>query len=1039
MNFPVANPLQASAAVTVVVPAYNHGRYVVEALDSVRNQTFQDWVMIVIDDGSTDDTRAVLEDYQKRVADPRIQVYSQANAGSHATLNRGLDMADTPYLAILNSDDSYAPDRLEKLMKIAVRTGDDSFVVTGVSLIDENSLPIPADHWWQGMYRGLLARWASCQQMKIENPAVQTLLWGNFAISTSNFFMSRSVWARVGRFRNLRYVPDWDYLLRVAAELPAAFVYTPDEELLNYRLHGQNTILGGSLRNHAEAVKVLRTFQRRWVATGHQLAPHAIDRLHYLTRFIRHEHARQMLERQKTGWVEQVDAVHGELDRVRLQASQWQTDSQSWHEQARQLALQSEQWQAESVTWHARADTLQLESDQWHARADTLQLESAQWHARADTLQFESAQWQAQSEHWQQQNGHMQSQLAYWQAESGNWQEQVRHLRATLSWRLTAPLRNSKQILRKIVGRFRRLAGRVAVRVQTANLDGATPYDKWLEEESVAIGRLKAGFEKSMEGLLKTPLISIIMPVHNTPPDLLRAALASVQGQWYENWELCICNDASAQPATRKLLAEFEKADARIKCVHRAESGHIVLASNDAIAISKGEFLVFLDHDDQLAEHALFMFVQQLNQSPDADLIYSDEDKLDEQGRRCLPFFKPDWSPVLQWSQNYVGHLMCLRRSIVTQLGGFLPGTHGSQDHDLVLRMAAQGAKIVHLPHVLYHWRIHAASTSANPDAKPYAHQAGKQAVARHLGLRYGEQFDRVDDSDYAFVYLPRFKVPAGTLVSIIIPTRDKTELLRACIDSIRKQTSHAHYEIIVLDNGSQEAQTKDYFASLAPDPDVRVIAADIPFNWSRLNNIGRDHAKGQVLVFLNNDTLIISADWLQRLTEYALLPDVATVGPLLLYPDDSIQHAGVVVGMGGWADHVFKGEALTHYPSPFISSQLPRNVLANTGACVAIASARFDQLGGFDEAFLICGSDVELGIRAHKQGYSNVYLPSVRLYHLEGKTRSAEVPEVDFQQSAAKYAPYREQGDPFYNLNLDPYRSTPTPGHPAGSSAGAM
>ena len=990
MNFPVTNPLQACATVTVVVPAYNHGRYVAEALDSVRNQTFQDWVMIVIDDGSTDDTRAVLEEYQKRVADPRIRVLSQANAGSHATLNRGLDMAQTPYLAILNSDDSYAHDRLEKLMKIAARIGVDCFVVTGVRLIDENSLSIPADHWWQGMYRGLLARWTSCQRAQIENPAVQTLLWGNFAVSTSNFFMSRSVWVSVGRFKNLRYVPDWDYLLRVAAELPTALVYTPDEELLNYRLHGQNTILGGSLRNHAEAVKVLRTFQRRWLATGHPLAPHAIDRLHYLTRFIRHEHARQLLEKQKAGWVEQVAAVHGERERMRLEANQWQ---------------------AQMLIWRERANTLQLQSEQW----------------------------QAQSAHWQQQAGQLQTQLAYWQAESGNWQEQVRQLRATLSWRLTAHLRNSKQILRKIVGRFRRLAGRVAVRVQTANFDGATPYDKWLEEESVAIGRLKAGFGKSMEGLLKTPLMSIIMPVHNTPPDLLLAALASVQGQWYENWELCICNDASAQPATRKLLAEFEKADARIKCVHRAESGHIVLASNDAIAISTGEFLVFLDHDDQLAEHALFMFVQQLNQSPDADLIYSDEDKLDEQGRRCLPFFKPDWSPVLQWSQNYVGHLMCMRRSIVMQLGGFLPGTHGSQDHDLVLRMAAQGDKIVHLPHVLYHWRIHAASTSANPDAKPYAHHAGKQAVARHLGLRYGEQFDRVDDSDYAFVYLPRFKVPADTLASIIIPTRDKPELLRACIDSIRKQTSHAHYEIIVLDNGSQESETKDYFASLARDGDARVIAADIPFNWSRLNNIGRDHAKGQVLVFLNNDTLIISADWLQRLTEYALLPDVATVGPLLLYPDDSIQHAGVVVGMGGWADHVFKGEALTHYPSPFISSQLPRNVLANTGACVAIASARFDQLGGFDEAFLICGSDVELGIRAHKQGYSNVYLPSVRLYHLEGKTRSAEVPEVDFQQSAAKYAPYREQGDPFYNLNLDPYRSTPTPGHPAGSSAGAM
>jgi GT2 family glycosyltransferase len=273
-------------------------------------------------------------------------------------------------------------------------------------------------------------------------------------------------------------------------------------------------------------------------------------------------------------------------------------------------------------------------------------------------------------------------------------------------------------------------------------------------------------------------------------------------------------------------------------------------------------------------------------------------------------------------------------------------------------------------------------------------------------------------------------------LVSIVIPTRDKADLLKACIRSIREKTQNSLYEIIVLDNGSTEEATNSLFKELVLDERIRIVLANIPFNWSRLNNIGRRHARGNVLVFLNNDTLVISPDWLQRLSEYALLPDVATVGPMLLYPDNTIQHAGVVVGMGGWADHVFKGEAAHHYPSPYISNMLPRNVLANTGACVAVATERFDQLGEFDESFEICGSDVELGIRAHKRGYQNIYLPTAKLYHLESKTRSAHVPAGDFEQSALKYAPYRLEGDPFFNPNLDLNCPTPCPLFPEPAPA---
>lgn len=921
------DPAGTAPLVSVVLPAYNHASYLMEAIESVRAQTWQDWELIVIDDGSTDDSWQLLQAAALRWNDRRIRILTQANAGSHATLNRGMAMARGRYVAILNSDDRFHPERLQCLVQLARSAVGEVFIATGLDLIDETGAVIETPHWWSTMYADLVRHWHDAKATS-SHPAVDALLWGNFTVTTSNFFLSRTLWERLGRFRNVRYVPDWDYALRVASEAPQAFHFLPDRHLLDYRLHGRNTILGGALRNHAEAYRVLRTFLRRWAGAGHQVPAHAIDRIHYLGRFMRHEHARSLLEQQQLGWAEQFEC------------------------QAQQLVL----------------------------------------------------------------------------------------LRQSRSWRLTAPLRRLAERTRQI----RAVTGQALARVKAGmrrwwSPGAQTAYQRWLQQESAWLADLQARLGPMLAAMTAgRPLVSVIMPVHDPAAAHLRAAIESVREQWYPDWELCICDDASRRSDTRDMLDAMAAADARIRLVRRAESGHIVKASNDALALARGEYLVFLDHDDLLAPQALLRLMQECTQKPELDVLYSDEDKLDAGGRRCLPFFKPDWSPALQWSQNYVGHVMCVRRALVERVGRLREGTQGSQDHDLVLRLAAAGARFGHLAEVLYHWRVHDRSTAANPDSKPYAHQAGKEAVAHHLRQRYGRQFLSIEDSEHAFVYHPRFRLPADCLVSIIVPTRDRSDLLQACIDSIRSRTTGIRYEIIVLDNGSAEAATRACLGQLALDPRIRVIEADIPFNWSRLNNIGRTHAHGQVLVFLNNDTLVISADWLVRLAEYALLPDVATVGPMLVYPDDTIQHAGVVVGMGGWADHVFKSEPQRHFPSPHVSSAVPRNVLASTGACVAVSAQAFDRLGGFDEAFEICGSDVELGIRGHKQGCQNVYLPTVRLYHLESKTRSPHVPAVDFEQSALKYAPYRLEGDPFFNSNLDPARTSPTPRFPVVSQAGA-
>lgn len=946
MNINYAENAKKPPLMSVVLPAYNHAGYLIEAIESVRAQTFTDWELIVIDDGSTDNSWELLQAAVRQWNDPRIQTLLQANAGSHATINRGLVMAHGTYLAILNSDDRFHSERLQRLVTFAQSAGDEVFITTGLRLIDQTGATVNRSHWWNTMYNDLIQHWRMAQQAS-GHPAVDALLWGNFTVTTSNFFFSRTLWERVGHFRHVRYVPDWDYALRVAGEVPQAFHFLPDQNLLDYRLHGRNTILGGALRNHAEAYRVLRTFLRRWVQAGHSVPAHAIDRIHYLGRFMRHEHARLLLEQQQ---------------------SNWEAQRKHWHEQIEH--------------------------------------------------------WQKQSKHWEQQSEH--------------WKKQVQELRLSRSWRMTAPLREFVNLLRQV----RRLPARLAFKARgylsrVREKSRPPAYEQWLMQESLQLASLRVDLGQALQALEgRRPLVSVIMPVHDTEPAYLRAAIESVQAQWYPDWELCICDDASRRNDTRELLNAMAAADMRIRIVRRTESGHIVKASNDAIALARGEFVVFLDHDDLLAPQALLRLMQECARRPELDILYSDEDKLDAHGQRCLPLFKPDWSPALAWSQNYVGHIMCVRRTLLEQIGGLREGCQGSQDHDLVLRLAAAGARFGHVAEVLYHWRVHDNSTSANPESKPYAHHAGKEAVAHHLAQRYGPQFDRVEDGEHPFVYAPRFHLPAECFVSIIVPTRDKSELLQACIDSIRNKTVGIHYEIIVLDNGSVEAGTHACFEKLVSDSRIHVVAADIPFNWSRLNNIGRSHARGQVLVFLNNDTLVISPDWLQRLAEYALLPDVATVGAMLLYPDDTIQHAGVVVGMGGWADHVFKAEPVRHFPSPYISSVVPRNVLASTGACVAVSASAFDRLGGFDEAFEICGSDVELGIRGHKQGYQNIYLPAVRLYHLESKTRSPHVPAVDFEQSSLKYAPYRLQGDPFFNPNLDSFCSSPTPRFPSNAPA---
>ena len=368
----------------------------------------------------------------------------------------------------------------------------------------------------------------------------------------------------------------------------------------------------------------------------------------------------------------------------------------------------------------------------------------------------------------------------------------------------------------------------------------------------------------------------------------------------------------------------------------------------------------------------------------------------------------------------YICHFLVVKKTIFEDLGGFRSEYDGSQDYDLMLRLSEQTNRICHIPLILYTWRESENSTANNADAKPYAHTAGKKALEEHLKRKYGSNA-YVEDGKYNFTYDVRFPAIEKPLVSIIIPMKDKWELTNNCIHSILQKSSYQNFEILILNNRSEEAKTISWLSEITTfDRRIKVFDADMEFNWSKLNNFGIEKALGDVYIFLNNDTLVISPDWIERLAENALRDDIGVVGAMLLYADKTIQHAGVVVGIGGWADHIFKGMSPIHYGSPFVSPVLSRNVLAVTGACMAISKNTIQKIGGFNESFIICGSDVEICIRAYDNGLFNRYDAKVCLYHLESKSRDSYIPENDFEKSFECYTPYRENVDPFFNVNLD-------------------
>jgi len=552
------------------------------------------------------------------------------------------------------------------------------------------------------------------------------------------------------------------------------------------------------------------------------------------------------------------------------------------------------------------------------------------------------------------------------------------------------------------------------------------PYKYWVKANKITLNKRRQ-IKKELEKLEYKPLISIVMPVYNVDIKWIKEAVKSIKNQIYINWELCIADDASTSDELRNYLRKLSKGS-KVKITFRKKNGHISEASNSALELATGEFVALMDNDDIIHPHALSEVAKLLNEKKDTDLIYSDEDKLDIKGKRVEPFFKPDWCPDLFMSTNYMSHLSVIRKELIDKVGGFRKGYEGSQDYDLFLRIIELTNNIEHIPNILYSWRKIPGSTAAEYSDKGYAKESTIKALNDSLKRKNlkGNTYSGLFPGSFRVKY----EIKGDPLVSILIPTLDKYEYIERCISSILEKTTYENFEILLIDTGSKEQKVLDYYENLKQDIRIKILEWKKKFNYSAVNNFGVKNARGEYIVLLNNDTEVITPNWIEGMLEHAQRKEVGAVGVKLFYPNNTIQHAGVILGINGGTGRGVAGHAFKFFPRDIqgfpVQKDIIRNYSAVTAACLMVSKNKYSEVGGLEEDFRIAFNDVDFCLKLSKRGYYNLYTPYVEFYHHESisvgtpeaKTRDNEEfsREIDLMyerwEKEIKY-------DGFYNSNL--------------------
>jgi len=541
-----------------------------------------------------------------------------------------------------------------------------------------------------------------------------------------------------------------------------------------------------------------------------------------------------------------------------------------------------------------------------------------------------------------------------------------------------------------------------AKRKRGINLKRRRDYIQWFDENKITDDEINEQKKAALE-LKNKPLISILIPTYNTESHHLRECIESVIDQTYTNWEICISDDASPSKETKDIIKSFVKKYPNIQAVFNKTNHHIAISSNIALEMAKGEYVSLLDHDDLLLPNALYETVKAINDNSEIDLIYTDEDKLEDDRYHVEPFFKPDWSPDFLNSCNYITHFATIRTSVMKEVKGFTPGTHGAQDWDLFFKITEVTNKIHHIPKILYTWRKSATSTAQSADSKPYAYISQKK-VLRNSIARRGENAYAEPHPVLGFMR-KKYVIKDTPLVSIIIPTKDSIKLIRQCIDSILEISTYPYFEIIIVDTGSTDPSVEAYYEKLVADNhQIKIVRYNKKFNFSAACNLGVQKSSGDFLLFLNNDTEVFSKDWVQGLLEHAQRKDIGMVGAKLLFPNETIQHAGIILSERDIAFHCFYGQNPGMDIFTYIYANNIRNVSAVTAACSMVSRKKFEEVGGFDTKLRVTYNDVDLNLRLAKAGYKNLYTPFVELFHYEsmsvGRIESTDRDMTEFNEA---------------------------------------
>lgn len=940
--------------VSVIIPTYNCRKYIRQAIDSALAQTYKNIEIIVVDDGSSDNTREEIGDL---ISDKKILYIYQANKGLSGARNTGIKHSKGEYLVFLDSDDIILPEK----------------IMSQVGFMKENSQVCLVYSRYQYFKNDNLDEVISHPYALLRGNLYKDLIRGNFFIVHSVLVKKKCV-ENIGGFdESLSAFEDWDLWIRMA-DFGCHFDYI-DEILCLCRLRPDSMSMDWN--------RIFKSWKKvisKILTTSASLTQEDRFALKYTDIWKSWETIYYQL-RSSVG-----NRVASDLQDT-IKATRNLYDLIPYSIRGTNIIHKREECLSSDTNEIIESVMLIMDLyEKVYQCSFDIQKKDAIINEKNTTIQ---------------------------------------RMLGSKSWRVTAPLRKLENFMGDFNINFNSTFFKQFKKQVSLNKNKKDPYNLWISKNEPDSAQLSAMRSES-KSWAYWPRVSIISPVYNPGKYDLTQCIQSVIDQVYDNWELCIVDGGSDKSYVRKIIEKYAKRDSRIKFTILSKNLGIAGNSNEALKLATGEFVAFLDHDDMLAPFALYEVVKLLNQDSTIDFIYSDEDKVYAQdGKRYEPFFKPGWSPDTLLSYNYACHFAVVRKRIIDEIGGFREGFDGAQDYDLILRVIQKTTNIKRIPKILYHWRASKESIALSASNKPLASDAGKRAISEYLKNKGLEA--EILDGQIPTWYRVKYSVKPHQKVCIIIPIKekDKVSLLNRCITSILTKTNYKDYEILIIDNQSDEQETYQYFDSLKNELHIKIIQYNKSFNYSAINNFAVQSTDAEYLLFLNNDTEVISEEWLSSMLEFAQREDVGAVGAKLYYPDDTIQHAGVIIGLRGIADHPHR-----HFPRSshgyFGRINIIQNFSAVTAGCMMMRRKAFEEVGGFDEKLPVVYNDVDLCLKLREKNYLIVYTPYAELYHYEPGDRGCYTDTLDNTMAdkekelmKSKWKHILESNDPYYNPNL--------------------